>query len=75
MRNFYYLCTLLLIMIISSCKTATKVVKIPVEIIKKEYINSIKIDRERLTFDKDKAKTDAELKRQQIKKSSKTSSK
>ena len=31
-------------MIISSCKTATKVVEIPVEIIKKEYINSIKID-------------------------------
>ena len=44
MRNFYYLCTLLLIMIISSCKTATKVVEIPVETIKKEYINSIKID-------------------------------
>lgn len=44
MRNFYYLCTLLLIMIISSCKTTTKVVEIPVETIKKEYINSIKID-------------------------------
>lgn len=44
MRNFYYLCTLLLIMIISSCKTVTKVVEIPVETIKKEYINSIKID-------------------------------
>src|SRR5574344_2000265 len=44
MRNFYYLCTLLLIMIISSCKTATKVVEIPVETIKKEYINSIKIE-------------------------------
>lgn len=44
MRNFYYLCTLLLIMIISSCKTATKIVEIPVETIKKEYINSIKID-------------------------------
>lgn len=44
MRNFYYLCTLLLIMIISSCKTATKTIEIPVETIKKEYINSIKID-------------------------------
>lgn len=44
MRNFYYLCTLLLIMIISSCKTTTKIVEIPVETIKKEYINSIKID-------------------------------
>jgi hypothetical protein len=31
-------------MIISSCKTTTKVVEIPVETIKKEYINSIKID-------------------------------
>ena len=41
MRNFYYLCTLLLIMIISSCKTATKVVEIPVETIKKEYINKV----------------------------------
>ena len=44
MKNFYYLCTLLLIMIIFSCKTTTKVVEIPVETIKKEYINSIKID-------------------------------
>ena len=35
----------------------------------------LKLDRERLAFDKDKAKTDAELKRQQIKKLSKTSSK
>ena len=31
-------------MVISSCKTTTKVVEIPVETIKKEYINSIKID-------------------------------
>lgn len=44
MRNFYYLCTLLLIMIISSCKTTTKVVEIPVETIKKEYIHDTKID-------------------------------
>ena len=52
MRNFYYLCTLLLIMIISSCKTATKVVEIPVETIKKEYINSIKIQKSKLKLKK-----------------------
>lgn len=42
---------------------------------KRQFNAKLKLDRERLTFDKDKAKTDAELKRQQIKKSSKTSSK
>ena len=42
---------------------------------KRQFNARLKLDRERLTFDKDKAKTDAELKRQHIKKSSKTSSK
>lgn len=41
----------------------------------RQFNARLKLDRERLAFDKDKAKTDAELKRQQIKKSSKTSSK
>lgn len=42
---------------------------------KRQFNARLKLDRERLSFDKDKTKTDAELKRQQIKKSSKTSSK
>jgi hypothetical protein len=38
----------------------------------RQFDEKLKLDRERLAFDKDKAKTDAELKRKQINKSTKT---
>ena len=44
MRNFYYLCILLFTLMISSCRTTTQIVEVPVEIIKKEYIHDTKID-------------------------------
>ena len=41
----------------------------------RQFDMRLKLDRDRLNFDKDKAKTDAELKRQQIKKQSTTKNK
>lgn len=43
-RAFYYICILLFVLFISSCKTPTKIVEVPIETIKKEYITNIKID-------------------------------
>jgi hypothetical protein len=39
----------------------------------RQFDERLKLDRDRLAFDKDKARTDAELKRKQINKSNKTS--
>lgn len=41
MKKFIYLC---LVLILSSCRTITKTIEIPVETIKKEYIHDTKID-------------------------------
>lgn len=35
---------ILSIIIITSCKTTTKVIEVPVEVVKKEYITNTKID-------------------------------
>ncbi len=35
---------MLAILMLSACKTVTKVVEVPVEVVKKEYIHDIKID-------------------------------
>lgn len=36
--------TILAILILSSCKTTTKIIEVPVEVVKKEYIHNTKID-------------------------------
>ena len=36
---------ILLILVSTACKTTTKIVEVPVEVIKKEYIHDTKIDR------------------------------
>ena len=35
---------MLTILILSACKTTTKVIEVPVEVVKKEYIHDTKID-------------------------------
>nr|DAH00079.1 MAG TPA: Prokaryotic membrane lipoprotein lipid attachment site [Crassvirales sp.] len=35
---------MLAILMLSACKTSTKIVEVPVEVVKKEYIHDIKID-------------------------------
>ena len=51
MKDFLYLCNMkklvfimLAILILSACKTTTKIVEVPVEVVKKEYIHNTKID-------------------------------
>lgn len=42
MKNIVFI--IIALLILSSCKTTTKLVEVPVEIIKKEYIHDTKID-------------------------------
>lgn len=51
MKYFLYLCNMkklvfimLAILMLSACKTTTKIVEVPVEVVKKEYIYDTKID-------------------------------
>ena len=51
MKDFLYLCNMkklvfimLAILMLSACKTTTKIVEVPVEVVKKEYIHDTKID-------------------------------
>ena len=51
MKDFLYLCNMkklvfiiLAILMLSACKTTTKIVEVPVEVVKKEYIHNTKID-------------------------------
>ena len=51
MKYFLYLCDMkklvfimLAILMLSACKTTTKIVEVPVEVVKKEYIYDTKID-------------------------------
>ena len=51
MKYFLYLCNMkklvfimLAILMLSACKTTTKIVEVPVEVVKKEYIHDTKID-------------------------------
>ena len=37
-------CIMLAILMLSACKTTTKIVEVPVEVVKKEYIHDTKID-------------------------------
>lgn len=42
--KYYYFYILFIIMFLLSCKTTTKIVEVPVEVVKKEYIHDTKID-------------------------------
>lgn len=51
MKDFLYLCNMkklvfimLAILMLSACRTSTKIVEVPVEVVKKEYIHDTKID-------------------------------
>ena len=51
MKYFLYLCNMkklifimLAILMLSACRTSTKIVEVPVEVVKKEYIHDTKID-------------------------------